>query len=183
MTTDHEIRKFKTAIMPHLDAAYNYAYWLTRNAHNAEDLTQEAFMRALSAFDSFRKNQPKAWLMTIVRNTFYNQVQMQKRRGKVIYLDNVKEEWHQADELYNMQTPEQEVLRSIDIRLIRQCIDRLSNEFREIIMFRDLEGFSYDEISQILGCPLGTVMSRLSRARKQLKILLLKQGYEREEQA
>jgi len=168
--------------MPHLSAAYNYAYWLTSNAQNAEDLTQEAFTRALSAFDGFRKQHPKAWLMTIVRNAFYTQQQKLKRRGEVIYLDNLHEDDCQSDALMSTQTPEQQFSRNLDVELVRTCINYLSSEHREVIMLRDIEGFNYDEMSQILECPLGTVMSRLSRARKRLKNLMLKQGYRQENQ-
>ena len=180
---DRNIIEFKALILPHMSAAYNYAYWLTRNPQSAEDLTQETFMRALSAFDRFRHCQPRAWLMTIVRNTYYNQQQMYRRRGEVVYLDNVHNKDDHANRLVCMQTPEQEILRNTDIDLVRDCINRLTDEHREVIMLRELEGCSYDEMSQILVCPLGTVMSRLSRARKQLKSLLLKQGYRQGEYA
>lgn len=162
--TERKTSEFKIIILPHLNAAYNYAYWLTRNSQNAEDLTQEAFTRALAAFEGFRKQQPKAWLMTIVRNTFINQKKKQQRRGEVVYLDTVQQDSGQADSLCNSQTPEREIMRNLDINLVRRCIGLLSDEHQEIIMLRELEGFNYDEISQIIGCPLGTVMSRLSRA-------------------
>jgi len=181
--SDRKINEFNSLIMPHLNAAYNYAYWLTHNAQNAEDLTQEAFARALAAFDGFRKQQPKAWLMTILRNTFINQINKQKRRGEVIYLDTIQPDCHSSENLTNTNTPEQEILRNSDIKLVRVCINLLAGEYQEVIMLRELEGFSYDEISQILDCPLGTVMSRLSRARKCLKQLVLKHGYQSEEQA
>ena len=178
--TDHKNTEFKALIMPHLTSVYNYAYWLTHNAQNAEDLTQEAFTRALAAFDGFRKQHPKAWLMTIVRNAFFNQQKKLKRRGEVIYLDNLQEDDCHSDALMSMRTPEQQVSSNFDVELVRTCISYLSSEHREVIMLREIEGFSYDEMSQILGCPSGTVMSRLSRARKQFKVLLLKQGYQQE---
>jgi len=180
--TDHNNTEFKTLIMPHLTAAYNYAYWLTSNAQNAEDLTQEAFTRALAAFGRFRKQHPKAWLMTIVRNAFYNQQQQLKRRGEVVYLDNFHEDDCHSDELMSSQTPEQQVSRNLDVELVRTCINYLSREHREVIMLREIEGFSYEEMSKILECPLGTVMSRLSRARNRLKKLIQKQGYRQEDQ-
>lgn len=185
MTTpdQNKLPRFQAVILAYLDAAYNYAYWLTGDTHNAEDLTQEACMRAFAAFDNFKEHNPKAWLLTIVRNTFLSQSKVSRKIGQVIYIDEAGFKDQTASALHNPNTPEKILLKDLDIGLIRQCIDELAHEFREVIILRELEGFSYNEISQILECPIGTVMSRLSRARGQLKSKLATKDQFREGRA
>ena len=170
--TDTE--RFTEVILPHLDAAYNYALCLTRNRHDAEDLTQESFSRAFAAFARFKDTHPRAWLLTIVRHTFFNQQQQNKRRGEVIYLDSYSDHAQKHTTLHSHDTPEQHLLRQADKDALLRALDILSPEFREIIILRELEGFSYDELAQILDCAIGTVMSRLARAREKLRIILQK---------
>lgn len=166
--------RFQEVILPHLDAAYNYALWLSRNRHDAEDLTQEAFSRALAAFAGFKHTNPRAWLLTIVRHTFFNQQQQNKRRGEVIYLDSHSAHATEHAAFHSHDTPEQQLMREADKDALHQALAGLSAEFREIIILRELEGFSYDEIAQIVDCAIGTVMSRLARAREKLRTLLHK---------
>jgi RNA polymerase sigma-70 factor (ECF subfamily) len=167
--TDNNTRLFQETILIHLDAAYNYARWLVRNAQDAEDLTQEACVRAFAGFHTFEQTNPKSWLLTIVRNTFLNQVQKEKRQAEIIYLDAKTQSSTLPTPLHDTATPEQHLLREDNSRLVHEAINELDTEFREIIVLRELEGLSYKEIATITDCAMGTVMSRLSRARGQLK--------------
>lgn len=173
-------KKFQQLILSQLDAAHNYAYWLTQNQHDAEDLTQEACLRAYQAFDTFLAQNAKAWLLTIIRNTYFNQVQKQKRRGDVIYLDTVEPGNSVHAQLQHQETPERCLQRDSEQALVLRSINTLADEFREVIVLRELEGLNYKEIASILDCPVGTVMSRLSRARQQIKNYLHKNEHIRE---
>jgi RNA polymerase sigma factor (sigma-70 family) len=167
-----KLARFEESILPHLDAAYNLARWLTRNDQDAEDLVQEAYLRAFRFFNGFRgSNAPggagsgRAWLLKIVRNTFYTS--LQRRPHEEATLD---------DELLDVACetcdPETIALASADGQSLRQAVDELPAEFREAMVLRELEGMSYKEIAAITGAPLGTVMSRLARARKHLQARL-----------
>lgn len=163
--------KFQELILPHLDAAYNYAFWLARNPHDAEDLTQESFSRALAAFHGFKNTNPRAWLLTIVRHTFFNQEKQRSRQADIIYLDALSNgPEHPA--LHSHDTPELLFIRHTDASWLHKAMNQLPAEFREIIVLRELEGFSYDELATILDCAMGTVMSRLARAREKLKSIM-----------
>src|ERR1700681_4858469 len=118
-------RSFEEVVLPHLDAAFNYARWLTKNDADAEDVVQDAYLRALRFFSSLRGEDARAWLLTIVRNSWYG-------------------------------------------RFPRRALETLPMDFREVLVLRELEGLSYKEIVAIVGIPLGTVMSRLARARERL---------------
>ncbi len=156
--------RFERAVLPHLDAAYNLARWLTRNEHDAEDVVQEAYLRALQFFGSFYGVDGRAWLLTIVRNTCYTW--LQKNRGP-------KPTTTFDDEIHSVtgaaSSPETLLLQREDKELLRQALEELPVEFREVIVLRELEGFSYKEIAGIANIPLGTVMSRLARARERLE--------------
>jgi len=149
--------------MPHLDAAYNLARWLAGNDHDAEDVAQEASLRAFKFFGNFRGENPRAWLLTIVRNTFYNSLR-KNRSEKIEELD---------DEALSIEdtTVNAEILNSriSDAEVIRRAIAALPVQFREIVVLREMEGLSYKEIADLADLPVGTVMSRLARARKQLQ--------------
>jgi len=174
---NHSSRKktqeFHDLILIHLDSAYNYAHWLTRNVHDAQDLTQEACARAFSAFHSFKNTNSKSWFLTIIRNLFLNQKEKEKRFGEVIYLDAPTDSKTTPPNLQYTDTPEDKLLRQANKKIIHQAINELSVEHREIIVLRELEEFSYNEIAAITGSAVGTVMSRLSRARQQLKSKLI----------
>ena len=150
---------FEQAVLPHLDSAYNLARWLVRNDHDAEDLVQEACLRALKSFEGFRGGDARAWLLTIVRNSCYTWLQQNRRQELTAAFD---EEIHSADE----QTPNPEalLLQSADTQRVKDALEELPPEFREAIILRELEGMSYNEIAGLCGVPLGTVMSRLARA-------------------
>jgi RNA polymerase sigma factor (sigma-70 family) len=160
------LARFEESILPHLDAAYNLAHWLTRDPHDAEDLVQEAYLRAFRFFDGFRGGNSRAWLLKIVRNTFYTSLQ-QRMHEPVASLD---------DEMLMVECdgcdPETIALASADGQMLRQAVEELPPEFREAFVLRELEGLSYKEIAAITGIPLGTVMSRLARARKHLQLRL-----------
>ena len=155
---------FERLLLPHLNAAHNLARWLTRNDQDAEDIVQEAYLRALKSFDGFLGTDARPWLLTIVRNTCYTWL----KRNKANKLDTVfEEDTHSVqDDGFN---PETLLQKSPDSRLLRQALEELPLEFREVLIMRELEGLSYREIAEVAGLPLGTVMSRLARARKQLQ--------------
>jgi RNA polymerase sigma-70 factor (ECF subfamily) len=154
---------FEQVIWPHLDAAYNLARWLLRNDHDAEDAVQEAFIRAYKAFDRFRGGDGKAWLMTILRNVCYTRLQKSQRQETTEPFD---EEVHQA----LGGSAEQEAFRQkANAETLHRALDHLPAEFREIIVLHDLEGLAYKEIAAVAGIPIGTVMSRLARARARLR--------------
>jgi RNA polymerase sigma factor (sigma-70 family) len=150
------------ALLPHLDAAYNFARYLSRNDSDAADVVQEAFLRALRYSDSFTGQNPRAWLFAIVRNTFFSM-----RKGNIPADTAVPfdEELHREGE---QPGPEAQMLKSADARIVTEALDELSVEYREVIVLREFEDLSYKEIARVTGAPVGTVMSRLARARDHL---------------
>ena len=158
---------FEQTVLPHMDAAYNLARWLTRNEHDAQDMVQEAYLRAFKFFEGFHGAEARAWLLTIVRNTCYTWLQQNRAHEITTMFD---EEIHSVDS--DTSNPATLALQSADQQILRQALDELPVEFREVVVLRDLEGFSYKEISDIANIPTGTVMSRLARARERLKRIL-----------
>jgi RNA polymerase sigma factor (sigma-70 family) len=159
-----ERERFEQALLPHMDAAYNLARWLTRDDHEAEDLVQAAYLRALKFFGGFRGANSRAWLLTIVRNTCYTWLDQKRARGPETAFD---EEIHSVES--NAMDPEKRVLREEDEQSVRRAVEELPVELREVVVLRELEGMSYKEIAAIAGIPIGTVMSRLARARERLR--------------
>jgi RNA polymerase sigma-70 factor (ECF subfamily) len=158
---------FEEAVMPHLDAAYNLARWLTRNEHDAQDMVQEAYLRALRFFGGFHGTDARAWLLTIVRNTCYTWLQ----NNRVLHVTEPIDD--KLDELgLDFADPEVLLLQSVDAQIVRQALTELPVEFREVVVLREMEGFSYKEIADVVDLPIGTVMSRLARGRKRLHALL-----------
>jgi RNA polymerase sigma-70 factor (ECF subfamily) len=147
--------------VPHLAAAYNLARWLTRDEQDAEDVVQEACLRALRFFDNFHGSDGRAWILAIVRNACYTWLR-QNRREQVSIEDEMELHDSRPD-------PEALHLADVDRQRLLQAIEDLPAEFREAIILRELEGLSYKEIGAITGVPLGTVMSRLARARQRLE--------------
>jgi RNA polymerase sigma factor (sigma-70 family) len=162
-----QLARFEQAILPHLDAAYNLARWLTRNDHDAQDMVQEACLRAFKFFDGFHGVDARAWLLTIVRNTCYTWLE-QNRRGQA--MTSFDEEIHTVEE--DALNPSALALKSGDREMLKQSLEQLPAEFREVIVLRDLEELSYKQIAEVINVPLGTVMSRLARARARLKGIL-----------
>ena len=158
---------FEEAVMPHLDAAYNLARWLTRNEHDAQDMVQEAYLRALRFFGGFHGTDARAWLLTIVRNTCYTWL----KRSRSQELSGDFEEVVLTKESGELNPEASHVLK-VQAQLINEAIEKLPIEFREVVILRELEELSYKEIASITGIPIGTVMSRLSRARKRLFVCL-----------
>jgi RNA polymerase sigma-70 factor (ECF subfamily) len=163
-------REFESIALPHLDAAYNLARWLTRDDHNAEDLVQNAYLRAFRFFDGFRGDDARAWLLTIVRNTYFTSL-----RGERHEQVDFDEEMHGLDEThaeassFAVGSNPEDVLAARDTRRqVNQALEKLPPAFREVIVLKEMNELSYKEIADIAGVPLGTVMSRLSRARKML---------------
>jgi len=150
--------------MPHLDAAYNLARWLTRNEHDAEDVVQEAFVRALRFFGGFRGGNARAWLLAIVRNTCYDWLRRQRPSEVAASFD---EEVHGASD--PGPTPEDLLIGEADRTRLREALEGLPVAWREVLIFRELEGLSYKEIAEVAGIKMGTVMSRLARARARLQ--------------
>ena len=155
---------FEALMLPHLDAAHNLAKWLLRNEEDACDVVQEAYLRAFKSFSGFRGSNGRAWLLTIVRNTSYTL--LKKNRGADL-TTTFDEEIHASGD--ESLSPATTLEHSEDTELIRQALDELPVEFREILTLRHQEDLSYKEIADIAQIPPGTVMSRLARARAKLK--------------
>lgn len=151
-------------LLSHLNAAYNLARWLTRNATDAEDLVQEAYLRALKHFQGFHGGDSRPWLLAIVRNTFFTWLRQNRAPERQIPFD---EEIHFAEDDY--LNPEELLLQKANNNWVRHAIEELPAEFREVIVLRELEGLSYKQIAHVTEIPVGTVMSRLARARKRLE--------------
>jgi RNA polymerase sigma-70 factor, ECF subfamily len=168
---------FERQMLPHLDAAYNLAHWLMRNGEDAEDAVQDAFLRAYQAFASYQGGSEKAWLMTIVRNVCLTRLKRRVQLGKVVMLDEAmgEVEGTSADIVPASlnSRPDTELFAKIERARVQAALKKLPQNMREIVVLREFEDLSYQEISEIVGIPVGTVMSRLSRARAQLKALLI----------
>jgi RNA polymerase sigma factor (sigma-70 family) len=168
----NDMRAFDQAVLPHLDAAYNLARWLTRNNQDAEDVTQEACLRAFKYWKGFSGRDSRSWLLAIVRNTFYSW--LRQRSDQPV----LTEDGEMDDTAGSSPDPESALIRNVDRNMLRAALEDLAVEFREAIVLREMEGLSYKEIADIAGIPIGTVMSRLARARKQLQIYLAKTASE-----
>jgi RNA polymerase sigma-70 factor (ECF subfamily) len=169
-----ERRSFDRLVMPHLADALALARWLTRNPADAEDVLQEACLRAFRSIHTCVGNNPRAWVLTILRNTAYSWLE-KNRRIDVVAIDDLEardrdvvENGGSAGVDRHAPTPEAELIEKANARELRAAIERLPVEFRETIVLRDIQGFDYREIAEIVGAPVGTVMSRLSRARRHL---------------
>ena len=169
MKASPENARFSSVILPHLDAAYNLARWLCGNDQDARDIAQEAAFRALRSFDTYRGGDAKSWLLTITRNTAFNWLRRSNR-----FVELQEESLEVQNVVTSDASPDRAMIREAETAAVNQAIEALPPEYREVIVMREMEGMSYREISQITGSPLGTVMSRLSRGRERLKILLLR---------
>ena len=159
--------RFERLVLPHLDAAFNLAAWILSNRSDAEDVTQEAMLRAYRFFDGFYCGDVRAWLLQIVRNTSYTWLE-KNRRMRIT--DEFNEELHTQ----SSATPESIAIAGDDRERLKQALETLAPRFREVLMLREFEGCSYKEIAAITSIPIGTVMSSLSRARRQLRSALAK---------
>ncbi len=157
------VGSFEQLVLPHLPAAWNLARWLLRNQHDAEDVMQEATVRAFRFFDGFRGDSPRAWLLAVVRNCAYSFLQQNRARelGTELEEDTIVAP--------SDSNPDVVLLRTARQRILNEAVEALPVEFREVFVLRELEGLSYKEIADLAQIPIGTVMSRLSRARRQLQ--------------
>jgi RNA polymerase sigma-70 factor (ECF subfamily) len=159
--------RFEDIALSHLPAAYNLARWLVRNDHDAEDVVQEAYLRAFKFFGGYRGGESRTWLLTIVRNTCYTWLQRNRARELT---DPIDEE--QDEVAVDFSNPELRLVQEVDAQMVRAALAELPLEFREVMVMRELEELSYKEIAIIADLPIGTVMSRLARGRKRLHSLL-----------
>jgi RNA polymerase sigma-70 factor (ECF subfamily) len=156
--------RFERVTLPHLDAAYNLARWLTRDEHAAEDVVQEAYLRAAKFFASFRGGDGRTWLLAVVRRASFDWLAKSRAWAAAASFD---EDLHGRDD--DSLNPEHLAVRAADRQLVRRAVEELPPEFREAVVLRELEGLSYQQIAAVTDVPVGTVMSRLSRGRKMLQ--------------
>jgi RNA polymerase sigma factor (sigma-70 family) len=161
-----ELTAFNHAVLPHLNAAYNLARWLTRNDQDAQDVVQEASLRAFKYWKGFSGRDCRSWLLAIVRNTYYTWVRQRSVQPELTEdgeIDDVDD---------SIPNPENALIKNADREILKAALEDLPAEFREAIVLREMEGMSYKEIADIASVPIGTVMSRLARARKRLQAYL-----------
>jgi len=156
-------RRFDETVLPHLDAAFNYARWLTRNDAEAEDVVQDACVRAIRFLGSLRDDDARPWLLAIVRNAWYSRLERRTPEVQSISMSDAMQEPQDA-----ALDPEALLLQQDAVRRVHDVLAELPVDFREVIVLRELEGFSYKEIATVIKVPIGTVMSRLARARERL---------------
>lgn len=159
---DTKVRVFELTMWPHMRAAYNLARWLVRNDQDAEDVVQESFLKAYKAQESFRGTEAKTWMLSIVRNTAMDFLRRYKSSATASFDEGGPEPEDQSPD------PERSLMERMRREQVHQAISHLAGEFREVIVLREIEGMSYKEMASVLGIPMGTVMSRLSRARNLL---------------
>jgi RNA polymerase sigma factor (sigma-70 family) len=156
-------RSFEEVVIPHLDAAFNYARWLTRSEEDAKDVVQDACVRALRFFSSLRSEDARAWLLTIVRNAWYARLSATGKKEAGVEYDESTDA--RADAALS---PEGLAMQQQTIARVREAIEQLPVDFREVLVLREIEGLAYKDIAAVVGIPIGTVMSRLARARERL---------------
>lgn len=164
---------FERLTLPHLHAAFNLAFWLVRSEPDADDIVQESYLRAFRAFHGFTGTDVKPWLLAIVRNAAYRWLSNRRRSANVISFDEAfvgpGEEPAEAQVASEDPTPEVQLIGEVDRGLVRSALAELPPIFREVIVLREIEGLAYREISGVTGAPIGTVMSRLARGRRELR--------------
>lgn len=173
LNEDDKARRFREVALPHLDAAFNLARWLTRNDDHAQDVVQEAYLRAFRYFDGFKGGDARAWVLRIVRHSSYDWLQTIGARRELLASDtpDADEDGAVFDAIIGSTADDPEIMlcRQQDAALLNTLIERLPAEFREVLVLREIEALSYREIAEVTSLPIGTVMSRLSRARAQLR--------------
>jgi len=170
-------RRFQQMALPHLDAAYNLARWLCGNASDAEDVVQEAYLRAFRFFDKFRGDSMRPWLFAIVRRTWFTEWRRRASSPEVAPFDDRDPGGEPADETFEgwsraIEDPQTVLIREEDVRLVHAALEKLPVEYREVLILRELEDLSYRDIAAIADLPVGTVMSRLARGRRRLAAAL-----------
>ena len=164
MFEHNQLPSFEQAVLPHLDAAYNLARWMMRNEQDAQDVAQEAYLRAFRFFPGFRGGDARAWLLKIVRNACYTWLHVNRPLQDAAEFDE-----NSFSSAFHAPNPEDFVLQNDSGNLVRKALEMLAPNSREVLILRELEGMSYKEIAEITGMPLGSVMSSLSRARDRLR--------------
>jgi len=167
--------RFEQLVLAHRNAAYNLAYWILQNRDDAEDAVQDAYIRAFRAFDKFAGNDPRPWLLAIVRNVAYSAVDARKRSRNVISsIEDSKDEKRIGDAEAATQdsSPETVAIVQQEHKLLLEALAGLSHVQRDVLVLREMEGLSYKDIADVMGTEIGTVMSRLSRARAELRRVL-----------
>ena len=166
-------KRFEAALLPHLDAAYNLARWLLRDDQNARDVVQDAYLRAFRFFDGLRAGDARPWLLGIVRNACYTCLADSGRRREMIEFDDERDGQVSVPGYVHAENdPEKLLLQKVETARVDAAIEQLPFIFREVLVLREMEEMSYDEISQVALIPVGTVMSRLARARAMLRAAL-----------
>lgn len=161
-------QEFERIVLPHLDAAYNLARWLVRNSHDAEDVVQEAYIRAFKFFGGYQGGNARSWILRIVRNAAYTFIE--KRRPADL-AEEFDETLHTGEK--GQSDPEAALMQSAEGRVLQEALEALPVRFREVLILREIEGLSYKEIAAVADIPIGTVMSNLARSRAQLRERLL----------
>lgn len=164
--------RFEQLAMPHRNAAFNLAYWMLRNREEAEDVVQEAYLRAFRAFSAFKGEAIKPWLLVIVRNAAYTALQARKRTGSLILLSDdlkTRKDGEALEAVCLAPSPEAMVIAEGERQQLLAALAQLPLKYRDIVVLREMEGLSYAEIAEVTGTPIGTVMSRLSRGRAELR--------------
>lgn len=164
--------QFQRSIVPQLDAAYNFARFLSRDADAAQDIVQEAFLRAYRGFAGYQGGDARAWIFTIVRNCYHNWLIDRRRKSRVeidVHSHDDPEELTIYDAPSDEDDPETRLLRRVESDNVRVVLNKLPRPLREMLVLRELEGLSYRQIAEIAAVPIGTVMSRIARARKRFE--------------
>ena len=178
---DNKNADFAAIALPHLDAAYNLARWLTRNDHAAEDLVQMAYLRAFRFFDGFRGDDARAWLLTIVRNTYFTALRDNQHADAAVQFDEATHSYGEDEVDISVfgsgNSPEAMLVSKDAKRVVNQALESLPVQFREVVVLKEMDDLSYKQIAQIAGIPIGTVMSRLARGRKLLAAFLQQHGF------
>jgi RNA polymerase sigma factor (sigma-70 family) len=165
---DEKRARFDAQVLPHLDAAHRFARWLARSPGDADDILQDAVLRAFRGFDGLRGSDGKAWLLTIVRNCYSTTMQQQRRRAYVpLPADHDEQDGHAM--IATTPDPETASIHQDQERTLERLLATLPDEHREVLVLREIEGLGYRQIAAVTNVPLGTVMSRLARARAALK--------------
>ena len=159
-----DVKRFEALVLPHLDSAYNLARWLTRDSQDAQDVVQDACVRALKYLGSLERSDARAWFLTIVRNAFYDWVG-RNRPAEIVHDEDAVDAAVDAAS----SSPEQAAVRNAELRVLSDAVAALPVQYREVLILRELEELSYKEIASIADIPVGTVMSRLARARALLQ--------------
>ena len=168
MADERQRQRFAEVVLPHLDDALSLARWLTGNSADGEDVVQEAAIRAFSAIGTFRDGSPRAWVLTIVRNMAFSWLRKNRPKALVVTDDDSVLESADLTNSGGPPSPEAELIAKADGEFLRSAIAALPLTYREVLVLREIDGLSYREIAQVVSLPIGTVMSRLSRARKLL---------------